>query len=42
MFAPEIGRMVGVNVPIIPMAHEYLFTEPIAASTGLPAAPRPG
>ena len=29
MFAPEIGRMVGVNVPIIPMAHEYLFTEAI-------------
>jgi 4-methylaminobutanoate oxidase (formaldehyde-forming) len=30
MFAPEIARMVGVNVPIIPMAHEYLFTESIA------------
>ena len=29
MYAPEIGRMAGVNVPIIPMAHEYLFTEPI-------------
>src|SRR4051794_41134886 len=29
MFAPEIGRMVDVNVPIIPMAHEYLFTEAI-------------
>jgi len=29
MFAPEIGRLAGVNVPIIPMAHEYLFTEPI-------------
>jgi 4-methylaminobutanoate oxidase (formaldehyde-forming) len=29
MFAPEIGRMVGVTVPIIPMAHQYLFTEPI-------------
>ena len=29
MFAPEIGRMAGVNVPIIPMAHEYLFTEAI-------------
>ena len=27
MFAPEIGRMVGVTVPIIPMAHQYLFTE---------------
>ncbi len=30
MFAPEIGRLAGVDVPIIPIAHEYLFTEPIA------------
>ena len=29
MFAPEIGRMVGVTIPIIPMAHQYLFTEAI-------------
>ena len=29
MFAPEIGRLAGINVPIIPMAHEYLFTERI-------------
>ncbi len=37
MFAPEIGRMVGVNVPIIPMAHEYVFTEPIeGVHAGLP------
>ena len=27
MFAPEIGAMVGVKVPLIPMAHQYLFTE---------------
>jgi glycine cleavage system aminomethyltransferase T/glycine/D-amino acid oxidase-like deaminating enzyme len=32
MFAPEIGRMVGVTVPLIPMAHEYLITKP----SGLP------
>ena len=32
IFAPEIGRMVGVNVPLIPMAHEYLITKP----SGLP------
>ncbi|TMC67871.1 MAG: FAD-binding oxidoreductase, partial [Chloroflexi bacterium] len=32
MFATEIGRLAGVNVPIIPMAHEYLITTP----TGLP------
>ena len=29
MFAPEIGRMVGVTVPLIPMAHQYLFTEAV-------------
>src|SRR4051812_14439210 len=33
MFAPEIGRLAGVNVPIIPMAHEYLFTEAIDGVT---------
>ena len=32
MFAAEIGRLAGVNVPIIPMAHEYLIT----ATEGLP------
>ena len=37
MFAPEIGRMTGVNVPIVPMAHEYLFTEAIeGVHPGLP------
>jgi glycine cleavage system aminomethyltransferase T/glycine/D-amino acid oxidase-like deaminating enzyme len=37
MFAPEIGRLAGVNVPIIPMAHEYLFTEAIdGVHPGLP------
>ena len=44
MFAPEIGRLVGVNVPIIPMAHEYLFTERIDGVTAEPAddaRPRP-
>ena len=29
MFATEIGRLAGVNVPIIPFAHQYLITEPI-------------
>ncbi len=32
MFAAEIGRLVGVNVPLIAMAHEYLITTP----SGLP------
>src|SRR5712692_8177834 len=28
-WAGEIGRMVGLNLPIIPMAHLYLITRPI-------------
>ena len=37
MFAPEIGRLAGVTIPIIPMAHQYLFTEAIAGvHAGLP------
>ena len=32
MYAREIGMLAGVNVPIVPMAHEYLVTKP----TGLP------
>jgi 4-methylaminobutanoate oxidase (formaldehyde-forming) len=27
MFAPEIGRLAGVRVPIIPMSHQYVVTE---------------
>ena len=29
MYAPEIARLVGVNVPIVPIAHEYVFSEAI-------------
>jgi 4-methylaminobutanoate oxidase (formaldehyde-forming) len=37
MFAPEIGRMVGVTIPIVPMAHQYLFTEAVdGVHAGLP------
>ncbi len=32
MWADQIGRMVGVNVPIIPMQHQYLLTRPIEGS----------
>ena len=28
MFAGELGRLAGVNVPVVPMAHEYLITKP--------------
>ncbi len=33
MFAAEIGRMAGVTVPMIPIAHQYLVTEPIDGVT---------
>ncbi|HEX5589674.1 MAG TPA: FAD-dependent oxidoreductase [Candidatus Limnocylindrales bacterium] len=37
MYAPEIGRLAGVTVPIIPMAHQYLFTHAIeGVHPGLP------
>ncbi len=32
MFAAELGRLAGVTVPLVPMAHEYLITKP----SGLP------
>jgi glycine cleavage system aminomethyltransferase T/glycine/D-amino acid oxidase-like deaminating enzyme len=29
MYAPEVARLVGVSVPIIPYGHQYLITEPL-------------
>jgi 4-methylaminobutanoate oxidase (formaldehyde-forming) len=28
MFAAEIGRLAGVRIPLIPMSHQYLVTQP--------------
>jgi glycine cleavage system aminomethyltransferase T/glycine/D-amino acid oxidase-like deaminating enzyme len=28
MYAAELGRLAGVRIPIVPMAHEYLVTQP--------------
>ncbi len=36
MFAQELGALAGVNVPIVPMAHEYLITRPSGLSHDLP------
>jgi 4-methylaminobutanoate oxidase (formaldehyde-forming) len=36
MFAKEIGALAGVNVPIVPMAHEYLVTKPSGLPTDMP------
>ena len=29
MFAAEVARMVGVRVPIVPMSHQYVVTQPV-------------
>jgi 4-methylaminobutanoate oxidase (formaldehyde-forming) len=36
MYAAEIGRLVGVTVPLIPMAHEYLITKPEGLPRDMP------
>ena len=28
MFAAELGRMAGVRIPVVPMSHQYLVTQP--------------
>ncbi len=45
MYAPQIGRMAGVRVPVIPMSHQYVVTQPFRERGERPAAhparPRP-
>src|SRR6184192_2186780 len=36
MFAAELGRLAGVVVPVIPMAHEYLITKPSGVPLDVP------
>ena len=36
MFAAELGRLAGVTVPVIPMAHEYLVTRPAGLPHDMP------
>jgi glycine cleavage system aminomethyltransferase T/glycine/D-amino acid oxidase-like deaminating enzyme len=36
IYAREIGALAGVNVPVIPMAHEYLITRPHGVSLEVP------
>ena len=33
MFAAELGRLAGVRVPVVPMSHEYLVTQPFRERT---------
>src|SRR4051794_6301285 len=34
MYAARIGRLAGVRVPVVPMAHEYLVTQPFRERDG--------
>jgi glycine cleavage system T protein len=36
VYAGEIGGLAGVNVPIVPMAHEYVVTKPYGLPLDLP------
>ncbi len=36
MFAKELGALAGVNVPLVPMAHEYLVTKPAGLPLEMP------
>jgi glycine cleavage system T protein len=40
MYAAELGRLAGVRVPIVPMAHEYLVTQPFRDRDADPTHPR--
>jgi len=33
IFAAEIGRMAGIRVPIVPMSHQYVVTQPLAPAS---------
>ena len=39
MFAAEIARMAGVRVPLLPMSHQYLVTQPLDAVREAPRRP---
>jgi 4-methylaminobutanoate oxidase (formaldehyde-forming) len=36
MYAGEVGALAGVNVPVVPMAHEYLVTRPAGLPLDMP------
>ncbi|HEU0128372.1 MAG TPA: FAD-dependent oxidoreductase, partial [Pseudonocardiaceae bacterium] len=40
MFAAEIARMVDVRVPIVPVSHQYVVTEPLLSGDGTGLANR--
>ncbi|WP_184966694.1 GcvT family protein [Nonomuraea endophytica] len=40
-WGPSIGAMAGVSVPLLPLAHQYARSEPLAVLEGNPEAVRP-
>jgi glycine cleavage system aminomethyltransferase T/glycine/D-amino acid oxidase-like deaminating enzyme len=36
MFAAEIGRLAGVRIPVLPLSHQYVITEPFLARADKP------
>ena len=36
IFAAEIGRLVGVRIPVVPIAHQYVVTEPFRSRADAP------
>jgi glycine cleavage system T protein len=34
MYAAEIGRLAGVRIPVVPMSHQYVVTQPIRERAG--------
>jgi 4-methylaminobutanoate oxidase (formaldehyde-forming) len=36
MFAAEIGRLAGVRIPLVPMSHQYVVTEPFRSRADPP------
>jgi 4-methylaminobutanoate oxidase (formaldehyde-forming) len=36
MFAAEIGRLAGVRIPVVPMSHQYVITEPVLPRSATP------
>ena len=34
MYAAEIGRLAGVRIPVIPMSHQYVVTQPVHERSG--------
>ena len=38
MFAAEIGRLAGVRIPVVPMSHQYVVTEPFRSRAERAAA----